>query len=140
MNMWETNSGGMSEWDQDAARTEPVDDSRCLWCKHKPADDVEMYHIEETGEAVCEHCLGDAREFKRFKLTELFVADGLEPATRRILLTHWQNARDELVDLYEDDDYSDLFPLPAAESNAQTYEQHPPDTREDGGSSTADRD
>ena len=65
---------GIVGWDADEARTEPVDDDQCVWCKwprDEWGDDVDGHEID-TGEIVCSNCLGDQRRYKRTVTFDLF--------------------------------------------------------------------
>lgn len=65
---------GIVGWDRDEARTEPVDDDRCVWCKwprDEWDDDVEGHEID-TGEVVCSNCLADQRAYKRKTILSIF--------------------------------------------------------------------
>lgn len=106
-------------WPETEARATPVTDG-CVWCKQTVPTAV---HIPVgADEYLCPNCLGDLREWGRFRQAEIFVTAGLEPALQRIVLDHWDSVRAELCAQY-DDDPADLFPLPTRKSNADTYEQ-----------------
>ena len=114
-------------WTEHDARVTPVTDA-CLWCKQTVPEAVRV--PVGPAEYLCPNCLGDLREWARFRQVELFVSSGLDPALQRIVLDHWDAVRGELAGQY-DADPADLFPLPTRKSNADTYEQ-PADTRTSG--------
>lgn len=118
----------MSE-DTEAARTTRVDPDKCVWCKQPTSEDATPLG---TGEAICESCLGDLREFKRTRYVDLLVSTGLESTTRTLLFEDWRGLRDRIVDLHDDD--PGLKALPSRTSNADDYRIHG-----DSGESVPDR-
>jgi len=108
----------MPEWSVDDARTTPVTDG-CLWCKgHVP--DAERVPVGD-GELLCPNCRDDLREFKRSRFVDVIVSAGLAPATRRVVLDHWDAIRADLAAQYEADD--EVFPLPRRVSNADDHDE-----------------
>lgn len=111
-------------WDEARAREEPVETGCCLWCKSETVPDERT--LLKTGEVLCDACLGDAREWGRTERVQLYVWRGLEPAVRRVVISHWRDAAEELDDLYEA--HEDLFVLPTVKSNAIERERTHVDT------------
>lgn len=102
------------EWDAPDSRTEPVDATRCVWCKHDVTD-CDTVPVGDA-ERICRECLGDLREFKRSRYVDFLVASSLRTSTREALLDEWQDVAATLAEWHRDD--PTLMMLPARESHA----------------------
>lgn len=108
------------DWSADDARTDPVDSDVCVWCKcaHEDTDTTTL----ETGERICENCLGDLREWKRTRFADILVAPSLEQSIRTALLDDWQELMQVLASIHESD--PKLKTLPTRTSNAHEHREH----------------
>lgn len=95
-------------------------ESGCVWCKQPVDDDAVRL---DTGEAICDACLGDCREWKRTRQVDLLVTPALDATTRSLLLSDWRDLRDRLVEIHDDDDGIKAYPTRT--SNAYDTRQHP---------------
>jgi hypothetical protein len=85
--------------DLETARSEPVDGSKCIWCKQEPSDDVTLHAID-TGESVCDSCMGDMRAFKRKIVFQVYTSVQIEQSDRReISETAYRAGREKMDEL-----------------------------------------
>lgn len=109
------------EWTRELARERPVREA-CVWCK-VPGEEssVPFRRIGNGPDHICDNCLRDLRMFKRFEWVQIWVATGLEPAVKRVVMDAWSDhVQPELDDLYTD--HPDLYQLPRFISNATKHE------------------
>jgi len=118
------------DWSDTEARENPVQSPVCIWCKCEPEGNLTT--TLTTGERLCEHCLGDLREWKRTRFADLLVAPSLEQSIRSALLDDWQDMMGMLAQIHDTD--PKLKTLPSRTSNSNEHREH----GDDAGGSTGD--
>jgi len=107
----------MGEWDDDRARTELVDEGRCVWCKYHMDDwdeDTAIGARLDTGEVVCETCLRDIRRYKRSRTFFLHIHGSMTDRQKSVF-NEWY---EELIQRLRDEFGGDVPLRELEESNA----------------------
>ena len=91
---------------KEQARAELVGSDKCVWCKKTPDEDIETVYLE-TGEIICEPCLGDCRQWNRTIIFQTVISTQLPAEDRREVSKAAYNAgREKLDELgYHGDDH-----------------------------------